>query len=115
MPTALESVIELIGLIVIFLVVLVACYFTTKFIAGKQMGQKRIGNFEVIETFAISQNKYLQLVRTGNKYIVISVTKEAVSFITELDENEVVRLQAKEPVQAKSFKDILSSLSKKEK
>lgn len=115
MPTALESVIELIGLILIFLVVLVACYFTTKFIAGKQMGQKRIGNFEVIETFAISQNKYLQLVRTGNKYIVISVTKEAVSFITELDENEVVRLQAKETVQVKSFKDILSSLSKKEK
>ncbi len=112
MPTTLESVIELIGLILIFVVVLVACYFTTRFVAGKQMGQKKVGNFEVIETYAIAQNKYLQLVRMGSKYIVISVTKDAIRFVTELEEDDVCRMQTDLSAKGKSFKEILASFSK---
>ena len=74
--------------------------------------QKKMGNFEIVETFAISQNKYLQLIRMGNKYVVISVTKDTVNFITELDENEVCQIQKATPVSGKSFKEVLSGLSK---
>lgn len=77
--------------------------------------QKRIGNFEVIETFALAQNKYLQLVRMGNKYVVISVAKDSVQFVTELEESEVCRLQKEAPVQGKTFKEILSGLTKEKK
>ena len=110
--STLESILELIGLLLIFVVVLVGCYFVTRFVAGKQMLQKRVGNFEVIETFAISQNKYLQLVRMGNKYVVISVAKDTVTFITELDESEVCRMQKSASAEGKSFKEILSAFTK---
>ena len=113
--TAVESVIELIGLILIFAVVLVACYFTTKFVAGKQMSQKRLGNFEVIETYAIAQNKYLQLMRMGSKYIVISITKDAIHVVTELEESDVCRMQTDAVASGKTFKEILSSFSKDKK
>ena len=112
MPTTFESVIELIGLILIFAVVLVVCYFTTRFVAGRQMAQKKMGNFEVVETFAIAQNKYLQLIRMGNKYVVISVAKDTVNFVTELDESEVCHVQTEPSFQGKSFKEILSKFSK---
>ena len=112
MPNSMESLLELIGLIVIFAVVLVVCYFTTRFVAGKQVGQRRLGNFEPIETYAITQNKYLQLVRMGSKYIVISVSKDTVSYITELEESEVCRLQHDASVQGKSFKELLATLTK---
>ena len=76
------------------------------------MVQKKMGNFEVVETYAIAQNKYLQLMRMGNKYIVISVSKDSVQYITELEEEEVCRIQKVTSVPGKSFKEILSLISK---
>ncbi len=109
---SIQSLFELLGLILIFVIVLVVCYYTTKFVAGRQLVQKKMGNFEVLETFAIAQNKYLQLIRMGNKYVVISVTKENVNYITELDETEVCEIQKSTQMSGKSFKEILSTFSK---
>jgi len=110
---SIRSLFELLGLIIIFVIVLVVCYYTTKFVAGRQLVQKKMGNFEVLETFAIAQNKYLQLIRMGNKYVVISVTKDSVNYITEIEENEVCRIQQGTSASGKSFKEILSGLNKK--
>ena len=112
--STMQSIFELIGLIIIFAVVLIVCYYTTKFVAGRQIVQKRLGNFEVIETFPISQNKYLQLIRMGEKYIVIAVSKDTMSYITELDEEEVCSVQStNSTLKGKSFMEVLSGLSKK--
>ena len=108
-----QSLLELVGLIIIFIIVLVVCYYTTRFVAGRQLVHKKIGNFEVIETFPLSQNKYLQLVRMGNKYVVISVSKDSVSFITELEENEVCEIPKNAYISGKSFKEVLSGFVKK--
>jgi len=110
---SIQSLFELLGLILIFVIVLVVCYYTTKFVAGRQLVQKKMGNFEVVETFAIAQNKYLQLIRMGNKYVVISVAKDSVSFITELEEAEVCQIPKNTTMSGKSFKEILSGLAKK--
>ena len=109
---SLQSLFELFGLILIFVIVLVVCYYTTKFVAGRQLVQKKIGNFESVETFAISQNKYLQLIRMGNKYVVLSVAKDSVNVITELEETEICQVQKDNFVSGKSFKEILSLISK---
>ena len=50
----------------------------------------------------------------GNKYVVISVAKDAVNVITELDENEICQVQKSVSVSGKSFKEILSGFTKKE-
>ena len=113
MPTTAQSLIELFSLIIVFVIVLVVCYYTTKFVAGRQLVQKKAGNFEVVETFPIAQNKYLQLVRMGNKYVVISVTKESVTYVTELSEDEICRIQKSSSVSGKSFTEVLSRFSKK--
>ena len=110
---SLQSLFELLGLILIFVIVLVVCYYTTKFVAGRQLVQKKMGNFEVVETFPIAQNKYLQLIRMGNKYVVIAVSKDAVSYITEIEETEVCQIQNNTSSSGKSFKELLSGLTKK--
>lgn len=114
MPGAgtLKSLAELLALIVLFLIVLVVCYYTTKFVAGRQIKQKKKGNFETIETYAIAQNKYLQLVRMGDKYVVIAVSKDSVRYVTELAEEEICRFERAEGISTKSFRDILASLHK---
>ena len=110
---SIQSLFELLGLILIFVIVLVVCYYTTRFVAGRQLVQKKIGNFEVVETFPLAQNKYLQLVRMGNKYVVISVAKDSVNYITELCEDEVCQIQKNASVSGKSFKEVLSGFTKK--
>ena len=110
---SIQSLFELLGLILIFVIVLVVCYYTTRFVAGRQLVQKKMGNFEVVETFAIAQNKYLQLIRMGNKYVVLAIAKDSISYVTELDENEVCQIQNNAAVSGKNFKEILSGFTKK--
>ncbi len=109
-----ESLLELLGVIVIFIVVLVACYLTTKFIAGKQLKQKSSGNIQLIETYSIAQNRCLQLLRIGKKYVVISVTKDNVSLLAELSEDELVLVENGNAQSQVSFKDVLSRMLKKD-
>lgn len=47
-------------------------------------------NLEVIETQRISNNKYVQIVRAGNKYLVIAFGKDEVSFLTEISQDELI-------------------------
>ena len=110
---SIQSLFELLGLILIFVIVLVVCYYTTRFVAGRQLVQKKMGNFEVVETFPIAQKKYLQLIRMGDKYIVISVSKDAITYITEIEEEQVCRIQNSTQMSGKNFREVLSGLTKK--
>lgn len=107
-----KSIVELIVLLGIFVLVLVACILTTRFIAGHQMQRGRNGNFKPIETYQIAQNRYLHLVQIGHRYFVVSVTKENINFIAELDEEEIVAKPEKQGGQ-RSFKEILSQFKAK--
>ncbi|MBE5929593.1 MAG: hypothetical protein E7268_00855 [Lachnospiraceae bacterium] len=107
-----ESILELVMLLGIFVLVLVACVFTTRFVAGHQMQRGRNSNFKPIETYQITQNRYLHLVQIGTRYFVVSVTKENISFIAELKEEEIVAKPEKGGTQ-RSFKEILSDFKVK--
>ncbi len=107
-----EGIFELIVLLGIFALVLVACVWTTRFVAGRQMQRGRSGNFKPIETYQITQNRYLHLVQIGTRYFVVSVTKENISFIAELKEEELVARPEKSGPQ-RSFKEILSEFKVK--
>ena len=39
----------------------------------------------------ISNNKYIQIIKVSGKYILISVTKDNVTMLTELDEKTVMK------------------------
>ena len=113
MPTKVQSIIELLSLIIVFIIVLIVCYFTTRFVAGKQTMQKKIGNFDMIETFPIAQNKYLQLIKMGQKYVVMSVTKDTITYITELNQEEICQMQKSSTgMSGKNFKEVLSGFLK---
>lgn len=108
-----ESLLELLGVIIIFIIVVVACYYTTRFVAGKQVKNRRNGNIELIETYSIAQNKYLQLLKVGKKYIVISVSKDNITLLTELNEDEIEKFE-NNPVQPQvSFKEVFNNILKK--
>lgn len=100
---------QLVGLVLLLVVILIAAYYTTKFIGGIKLGQLKNSNFKVIESYRISPTKVIQIVKIGNKIIVIAIGKDTIHYITELDESEVVFSEDKF-IQKQSFKQILEKL-----
>lgn len=109
-----NSVLELIGLILVLVVVIAACYFTTRFVGSKQSGLQSNSNFKVIDSYRIASGKVLQIVEVGGKYFVIAVSKDNVSFLGEVDPDKLnLAPYAKE--QGKNFSEILKKITKSDK
>lgn len=87
--SGIESVVQFLTTLFIFVFVLVITYFVTKYIAAVQKGKVRAGNMELIETLRISNNKYLQIVRVGNKYFCMAVCKDTVTMLGEIGKEEL--------------------------
>ena len=108
-----QNILELILLLVIFAFVLAACILTTRFVAGHQMQRGRNSNFKPIETYQVAQNRFLHLVQIGTRYFVVSVTKDNISFIAELTEEQIALKPEKPEGKHRSFKEILSEFKVK--
>ena len=67
-------------------------------------------NIEVLETYRISQSKYIQIVKIGKKNVAIAVSKDTVTLLTTLEEGDVSFPE--DEGEGKSFKDILAGLKK---
>lgn len=102
--TRTSSIAQFFTLLILLAVVLGITYFTTQWIAGYQKGQMAASNMEVLETMRLSNNKYVQIVRVGEKYLAIAVCKDTVTVLTELSKEQ---LHEKDMLATgKSFKDI---------
>ena len=108
MSSSAGSVSQLITVILIFALVLFVTVYTTKLVGSFQKMQGVNRNMEVIETLRIANNKYLQIVRAGNKYFVIGVGKEDVSMLVEVGEDELIKLNSDKSNMKESFADIMS-------
>lgn len=95
-----NSVIQLITVTLIFVFVLAVTYFTTRWIGSYQKKRMSYGNIKVVESFRLSNNKLLEIVKAGDKCFLIAVCKDTVTCLGELDENT---LEFKEPADKESF------------
>ena len=87
--TSLDSFVKLITVLIIFVFVLILTYFTTRWMAGIQKGRSFNKNLRIIETISVGNNKMISIVDAGTKYIVVSIGKDVVNFLTELKEEEL--------------------------
>lgn len=84
-----DSIIRLVSAVAVFVFVLAATYFTTKFVGNYQKSTMHGSNFDVIETYRISSSKYLQLIRVGTEYVVIAVCKDTVTMICKVTKEQI--------------------------
>lgn len=109
---------RLIGVLLVFLFVLAVTYATTKWIAHYQQGIAANRNIQVIETFRITNNKFIQIIQVGERYLVISVCKDTINILTEITEDELVWKPSNKEEGDRSginsnFQEILENLKKK--
>lgn len=93
-----DSYAQFITVLVIFVIVLAVTALTMKWVAKYQRQQGESSNVQVIETSRIANNKYVQIVRIGEKYMAIAVCKDTVTML-----GEIPREQLKETGTAPGF------------
>ncbi len=109
----LNSMVQLITVLLMFVFVLALAYITTRLTAGLQKGRYKNANVEILETFKIAPTKYIQIVRIGEKYFSYIVCKETVTLLGELTKDDVTEFaQKSENAAMVSFKDIFDKLRK---
>lgn len=112
MSSTFHSWLDLVGVVVAFILVIVFAYFATQWIAKSTVVQNKNKNIQVIETHRINQNKYVQILKIGNKFIVIGVGKDEVNFLSELP-SESIRWEEQEWKPMPDFKEVLEKMNEK--
>ena len=103
----LENILQLTAVVVVFILVLAGTYYVTKWIAKSGMIQSQSRNIKVIETFKITNGKYIQIIQLG--------TKDQITFLTPLDEAQLDFSEEVRNGQKVSFKELLDKLNKNKK
>ncbi len=75
--------------IVVLILFLVLFSYLSKFINTAKYKSANNSNLRIIETIVVGYQSSLQLVEVGNKMILISVTKDKVNFICEVDSDSI--------------------------
>jgi flagellar protein FliO/FliZ len=107
-----DQIVQLITVILIFLFVLVLAYLAARLTAGVQKGRMSNTDIEVLETFRIAQNKYIQVVRVGEKYYSYIVCKDTVTLLGEMKKDEIPSIDKipKKSAIGPSFKEVFDRL-----
>lgn len=112
LTTTIGGYAQFITVLLLFVAVLWVTWAVTKWTAGYQKGKMRGGNIEMLESFRIASDKYVQIIRVADKYLAVAVSKDGVSLLTELDESALH--QTEEAGNSKiSFKELLEKVREK--
>jgi len=100
-----------IGILLLFFVILYAAYFTTKFTAKFQSGRTMGKNMTIVEAISVGPQKTLQIVRVGETYMVVGVSRDQITYLREIDSSE---LELKQQEEVMPFSKILDKIVRKD-
>lgn len=107
-----ESFAQLFTIVLIFILVLALTYFATKYIGNYQKNKMFGNNIQILETARISNSKYIQIIKVGEKYIAIAVCKDTVTYLCDLNAEDLVLKDTSTELKSENFKAILDKFKK---
>lgn len=108
-----DSVFQILGLLVLFIIIIIAAYYVTKWTSKLSAGVTQTRNITIIETFKISTTKYVQIIKIADKYIAIGVSKDNITMLGEVNPESL--LETSSDRCNLNFKSMLDNLINKEK
>lgn len=115
MSSRIEAFAQLLTLLIIFIFVLAVTYYVTRFVGNYQKNKLSGSNINILETMRMANNKYIQIVKIGSRVFAIAVAKDTVSYLCELDEDELIYKESssgKMLINNDNFKEILEKFKK---
>jgi flagellar protein FliO/FliZ len=88
--TTVSSIGQFFYILLLLAFVVLLAYYSTRLMAasrGGRLGAKR--NMQIVEGIGVGVNATVQIVRVGERYYLLGVTKESVTLLTPLDESQI--------------------------
>ena len=85
----LEGFAQFLTVIILLILVLAITFGVTRWIGKYQKVQMAAHNMAVVDTMRLSPSQYIQIVRIGDKYLAIAVSKDNVTKLAEFEEGEL--------------------------
>lgn len=101
-----NSYAQFIAVLVIFVLVLGVTALVTGWIAKYHKQQGINGNIELLEAARLGNNKYLQIVRVGNTYMVLAVCKDTVTMLGQIPAEELREYPSQQSLDFKKLLDM---------
>lgn len=106
-----DSYIQFMTVLLLFVFVLAVTAFVTKWIGGYQKGKSAGANMELVEALRLSNNKYIQIVKIGRKYLALAVCKDTVTMLSEIPEEDL-NFPEGSLVSTSTFRDVFAKIQK---
>lgn len=110
--SSISAFAQILTLIFVFIFVLAITYFTTRIVGGYQKQKLAGSNIKILETLRISNSKYIQIVKIGEKYFAMAVCKDTITYLCELNGEDLIYNSVSDESHLESFKDILDRFKK---
>ncbi|MCR4761928.1 MAG: flagellar biosynthetic protein FliO [Lachnospiraceae bacterium] len=84
------SLAQLVTILVIFLLVVLLAWFSAKMLAHySKASASAHGNMEVVEALRLSPSQVVEIIRIGNRYVAVAVSRDQVSRLGEWGTDEL--------------------------
>jgi len=118
LSASMESFLQLISALLIFVFVLLITYFTTRWVGNYQKVRMKSRNLQVIESLSAGNNKSICLIKAGTEYLVVAIGKDEIRPLATLKEEQLTDVSflnegAESSVSGESFQEILGQLKDK--
>jgi flagellar protein FliO/FliZ len=89
LTSSFQNVMQLMGVVLIFLIVLALTYFTARWIGGYQQINMKNKNLQILESIKVGTNKFICLIKAGEIYLVVAVGKDEITMLAQLTEEQL--------------------------
>lgn len=86
-PNFFMSILKLIYLIIIFLIILGASYYLSKFIAKKNSVKNK--HMKIVETLSLGYDKNIHIIKIGETFFLVSSTQKEINLLDRLSKEEM--------------------------
>lgn len=114
--SSMDSFLELIGVLLVFVFVLVITYLCSKWMAGYQKIHMKSKNLQVIESIPAGNGKVISLVKAGTQYLVVGIGKDEMEHLATLTEEQLTDFSFQEEKSAgkeESFQEIFGQFKER--
>jgi flagellar protein FliO/FliZ len=107
------SIFSAISVIVLFVLILFGAYFTTRFMGKYQSNRHRNSHIKIIEALQVGPGKTVQLLKVGDEFILIGVTKERITSLKTVSKDGIDLTLVEEKENQVPFEHYLSKFKSK--
>ncbi len=115
-PDSLDYLGQFFLIIIMIVIIGLMAYLSFKLMSASRLGGKlgAMRNLQIIESIGVGVQSSVQIVRGGDKYYMLGVTKEHITFLTEVDKETLKLPEVKNPLENNPFDKVLKRFIKRD-